>query len=78
MTVDTSCSSSMTAINLAVRALQAGDCRSALVGGVNTITSPDVSFPGLILWHVSLIVRIDVHWAGQSALLEPFRTVQEF
>lgn len=43
MTVDTVCSSSMTAINQAVRALQAGDCRAALVGGVNTISSPDVS-----------------------------------
>lgn len=46
MTVDTVCSSSMTAINQAVRALQAGDCHSALVGGVNTITSPDVSILG--------------------------------
>jgi len=76
MTVDTSCSSSMTAINLAVRALQAGDCRSALVGGVNTITSPDVSSL-LLFCGMSLMVSIDVHWIGQSALLEPFWTVQE-
>lgn len=33
----------MVAIHQAARALQAGDCRSALVGGVNVITSPDVS-----------------------------------
>ena len=39
----------MTAINLAVRALQTGDCRSTLVGGVNTITSPDVSVHVLVL-----------------------------
>lgn len=33
----------MVAIHQAARALQAGDCRSALVGGVNVISSPDVS-----------------------------------
>lgn len=43
MTLDTACSSSMVAIHQAARALQAGDCRSALVGGVNVISSPDVS-----------------------------------
>jgi acyl transferase domain-containing protein len=43
ITLDTACSSSMVAIHQAARALQAGDCRSALVGGVNVITSPDVS-----------------------------------
>ncbi|KAB8270005.1 hypothetical protein BDV30DRAFT_250996 [Aspergillus minisclerotigenes] len=36
------CSSSMVAIHQAARALQAGDCRSALVGGVNIISSPDM------------------------------------
>jgi acyl transferase domain-containing protein len=43
ITLDTACSSSMVAIHQAARAIQAGDCRSALVGGVNVITSPDVS-----------------------------------
>ncbi|KAH3574576.1 hypothetical protein KXV22_000413 [Aspergillus fumigatus] len=42
LTLDTACSSSMVAIHQAARALQAGDCRSALVGGVNVITSPDM------------------------------------
>lgn len=43
ITLDTACSSSMVAMHQAARALKAGDCRSALVGGVNVITSPDVS-----------------------------------
>lgn len=43
ITLDTACSSSMVAIHQAARAIQAGDCRSALVGGVNVISSPDVS-----------------------------------
>ncbi|GIJ90983.1 type I iterative polyketide synthase [Aspergillus pseudoviridinutans] len=42
ITLDTACSSSMVAIHQAARAIQAGDCRSALVGGVNVITSPDM------------------------------------
>lgn len=42
ITLDTACSSSMTAFHLAARALAAGDCRAALVGGVNVISSPDV------------------------------------
>lgn len=43
MTLDTACSSSLVAIHQASRALAMGDCRAALVGGVNVITSPDVS-----------------------------------
>ncbi|GIK07603.1 type I iterative polyketide synthase [Aspergillus viridinutans] len=42
ITLDTACSSSMVAIHQAARAIQAGDCRSALVGGVNIISSPDM------------------------------------
>ena len=44
MTLDTACSSSMVALHQGVRALAAGDCRAALVGGVNVITSPDARF----------------------------------
>lgn len=40
--VNTACSSSMVAIYQACRALMAGDCKAALAGGVNVITSPDV------------------------------------
>lgn len=43
ITLDTACSSSLTAMHQASRALLSGDCRAALVGGVNVITSPDVS-----------------------------------
>ncbi|KAL2052334.1 hypothetical protein ABVK25_007493 [Lepraria finkii] len=43
MTTDTACSSSLVSIYQACRALQNGDCTSALAGGVNAICSPDVS-----------------------------------
>lgn len=36
--VDTACSSSLVAINRACKAIQAGECRMALAGGVNLIT----------------------------------------
>ena len=41
--VDTACSSSLVAIQQACRALMNNDCHAALAGGVNIISSPDVS-----------------------------------
>ncbi|KAM3551322.1 hypothetical protein MY1884_007777 [Beauveria asiatica] len=41
ITLDTACSSSIVALHQAARSILAGDCRSALVGAANTITSPD-------------------------------------
>jgi FkbH-like protein len=41
LAVDTACSSSGTALHLACRALNAGDCKTAIVGGVNLILDPD-------------------------------------
>ncbi|EKG09551.1 hypothetical protein MPH_13401 [Macrophomina phaseolina MS6] len=42
ITLDTACSSSAVALHQAARSIAAGDCRAALVGGVNVITSPDM------------------------------------
>ncbi|CAK4016278.1 polyketide synthase [Lecanosticta acicola] len=42
ITVDTACSSSVVALHQAARAIAAGDCRAALVGACNAITSPDM------------------------------------
>ena len=39
-TVETACSSSGTALHLAARAVAAGECRAAVVGGVNLILDP--------------------------------------
>jgi 3-oxoacyl-(acyl-carrier-protein) synthase/tryptophanase/pimeloyl-ACP methyl ester carboxylesterase/acyl carrier protein/NAD(P)-dependent dehydrogenase (short-subunit alcohol dehydrogenase family) len=40
--VDTACSSALVAIHRAVRAIQAGECETALAGGVNVLLNPDV------------------------------------
>lgn len=40
MAVDTACSSSLTALHTAIRAIQSGDCKQAIVGGVNLIVHP--------------------------------------
>jgi acyl transferase domain-containing protein/acyl carrier protein len=41
MAIDTACSSSATALHLACRALRDGDCRLAIVGGVNLVIDPN-------------------------------------
>jgi polyketide synthase PksN len=38
--IETACSSSLVAIHRAVRAIQAGDCDTALVGGIQTMVTP--------------------------------------
>lgn len=39
--VDTACSSSLVAIHRAIAAIEWGDCDQAMVGGVNTLVTPD-------------------------------------
>jgi len=41
-TVNTACSSSLTAVHQAMRALQSNDCDIVIAGGINLITSPEV------------------------------------
>jgi acyl transferase domain-containing protein len=42
LSVDTACSSAVTAMHLALNALDAGQCEQALIGGVNLLTDPSV------------------------------------
>lgn len=52
MTIDTACSSSIVAIHTACRSLVNGDCTAAIAGGVNIMSSPDVSETSRFsIWH---------------------------
>ena len=79
LTIDTACSGSMIAILQACRALIVGDCRAAVAGGVNVMTSPDVSLlmmnPILqSFWGLSHPF-LDVSWFGPRPFLKSYRPV---
>jgi hypothetical protein len=60
---------------MACRALAQGDCSTALAGGVNAITSPDVSRCDFCLG-IRITDHIDVSWPFESPLFEPDWAVQ--
>lgn len=62
MVLDTACSSSLVAIHQACRALSSGDCNAALAGGVNIITSPDVSMVVSLTTHTLTVLRCTSAW----------------
>lgn len=70
--VDTACSSSTVALHQACRALLSGECTAALAGGVNTISSPDVS-SFLPCKFDELVVNFheDVQWSCACPLSQP-------
>ncbi|EDQ92692.1 uncharacterized protein MONBRDRAFT_13438, partial [Monosiga brevicollis MX1] len=43
MAVDTACASSITALDLATKAIEAGECEIAIVGGTNNLLLPDLT-----------------------------------
>lgn len=62
---------------MACRALAQGDCTTALAGGVNAITSPDVSH-NIPIQRTRDTDHLDVSWAFKGTLFEPNWTVQTF
>jgi acyl transferase domain-containing protein len=43
MTIDTACSSALSAVHIACQTLHAGECSAAIVGGVQVLLSPEVT-----------------------------------
>lgn len=79
MVIDTACSSSMVAVHHACMALKSGECTAALAGGVNTISSPDVSDGVFHIQNGSADLRcpiLDVLRTISRALSQSHRTVQ--
>lgn len=72
--VDTACSSSVVAIYQACRSLQNKDCMSALAGGVNVISSPEVRT--IDLRSRVHLIGIDANWSFSRTFSQRYGTVQ--
>lgn len=59
--VNTSCSSSLTALHLAVQSVRAGECATAVVAGVNLISHP---------YHLALLSGLDLVGAGHGGAFD--------
>ncbi|KAL2137587.1 hypothetical protein VTI28DRAFT_8982 [Corynascus sepedonium] len=62
MVIDTACSSSLVSVYHACTALRSGACGTALAGGVNTMTSPDIKKGGRTdILHSHRLTSIDLN-----------------